>query len=79
MPTTRAEIEAAYLKARRAVIYDVIFVLVCLVVAMVIRRMLSYPPVLTWLVFAVPAVVFAGDFIRMMYYRFRLSRLTSDP
>lgn len=78
MPSKREKFEAAYLKSRRAVFHDLIFFVVCLVAALVIRKMLSYPPMLSWLVFAVPAVVFAGDFARLMYFRIRLSRLRPD-
>ena len=43
-------------------------------VPLVMRRVLNYPPMLSWLVFAVPAVLFGADFIRYIACRFKLSR-----
>ncbi len=81
MPSNQAQLEAAYRKSLRAVWHDLIFFLVCLIAALVLRKLMSYPPMLSWLVFAVPAVVFAGDFVRFLYFRLKLSRINphQDP
>jgi hypothetical protein len=78
MPSLQHKLEASYLRSRRAVFHDLIFFLVCLVAAIVLRRLLSYPPMLSWVVFAVPAVVFAGDFARLLYYRMKLARFRPE-
>jgi hypothetical protein len=64
----------SYHKLRRTVMWHLIFVLVCIVTAVVLRRALNYPPMLSWVVFAVPAVLFSTDFIRLIACRAKLSR-----
>lgn len=64
----------SYEKLRRTVRWHLIFFLACIVTALVLRRALNYPPMLSWVVFAVPAIVFGADFIRLLACRFKLSR-----
>jgi hypothetical protein len=47
-------------------------------VALVLRRVLNYPPMLSWLVFAVPAVLFSGDVVRFVYRRYKLARFVTS-
>lgn len=65
---------AAYEKLRRTVRWHLIFLLICIVAALLLRRALNYPPMLSWVVFAVPALVFGADFVRLLVYRIKLSR-----
>lgn len=64
----------SYEKLRRTVRWHLIFFLICIVAALVLRRALNYPPMLSWVVFAVPAIVFGADFVRLIACRFKLSR-----
>ncbi len=68
------ELQANYEKLRRAVRRHLFFWLACIVVALVARRAMNYPPMLSWPVFAVPVVVFGADFIRLIACRIKLSR-----
>lgn len=69
-----ARLEASYIKSRRTVLRDLLFFIGCLVIALIMRRILNYPPVLSWLVFAVPAVLFGGDVVRFFHRRRKLAR-----
>ncbi|MDO8540794.1 MAG: hypothetical protein Q7S40_10195 [Opitutaceae bacterium] len=71
-------VEALYAKLRRTVIYHLVFLVACIFAALVFRRALNYPPMLSWVIFAVPAVVFGADFIRYFACRAKLARLRQD-
>jgi hypothetical protein len=77
MPTVNEEfarLEAEFRKCRRTVMFHAGFVLLCLVGALLGRRALNYPPMLTWVVLVVPAIVFGGDVARLFISRHRLKR-----
>jgi len=65
----------AHRKARRVVIGHFIFFLVCVVLALIARRFLKFPPQLSWVIFATFGLVFAGDLCRLAYRNFQLQRL----
>jgi hypothetical protein len=79
-PATTNPAHAAedYAKARRAVRGHLVFILICIVVALLLRRMLNFPPMLSWTVFAAAGAVFAGDLIRLGYHWFKLGRHSND-
>lgn len=77
MANTQQEFErllASYHKLRRTVFWHLAFFLACIFAALVLRRALNYPPMLSWVVFAVPALVFGADFIRYLSCRIKLAR-----
>lgn len=74
----RERLLATYEKLRRAVRWHLFFFLGCIVLALVARRALNYPPMLSWVVFVVPLIVFGADFIRLLACRYKLSRLPED-
>lgn len=65
---------ASYEKLRRKVRWHLYFILGCVVVVLMLRRVLSYPPILSWVLFAVPAVLFSADFVRLLVCRIKLFR-----
>lgn len=67
----------SYQRLRRTVRWHLIFFLFCIVAALLLRRALNYPPMLSWIVFAVPAIVFGADFIRLFACRWKLARYRS--
>lgn len=70
-----ARLQATYLRLRRTFFRNLIFFLVCCILALILRRLLRFPPGLSWVVFAVPAVLFAGDVIRLLACGFKINRL----
>lgn len=81
MPGSEQEFErllASYHRLRRTVRWHLFFVLACIIVALVLRRALNYPPMLSWVVFAMPAVLFGTDFIRLLACRLKLSRYRGE-
>jgi len=77
-PPDRAAVEQAYENSRRAVRGHLWFFLICIIVALVMRRLLNFPPMLSWTVFAAAGAVFSGDLIRLVYRWIKLWRLPPD-
>ena len=73
-----AAIVEAHRKARRKVLGHFFFFLVCCILALVARRFLKFPPQLGWVIFAIFALVFAGDLVRLAYRNFQLQRLRAN-
>ena len=59
--TDIAALELAERRAKRVLIGHLIFVVVCIAAAVLLRRALRLPLLLSWLVIAVPMLVFAKD------------------
>lgn len=75
--TEETDIDAllrAYQKSRRAVIGHVIFLAVCCVAALLLRRYFNLPPLLCWTVFAVAGLVFSGDILQLISCHVKLKR-----
>ena len=70
-----AAVVEAHRLARRKVFGHLFFFLICIVLALVARRFLKFPPQLGWVIFAIFALVFAGDLVRLAYRNFQLQRL----
>ncbi|MBC7366082.1 MAG: hypothetical protein H7343_04595 [Undibacterium sp.] len=70
-----ATVVEAHHKARRVVLGHFFFFLFCVVLALIARRFLKFPPQLSWVVFAIFGLVFAGDLCRLAYRNFQLQRL----
>jgi hypothetical protein len=68
-------LEKAQRRAKRTLIGHAIFVFLCLIAALILRKLLRYPPQLAWTVFAVPLVVFSGDIARFLWRSHNLNRL----
>ena len=78
MQAARDEIERlelAYRRARRTIIGHVIFLGVCCLVAVVLRRSFRLPPLILATVLIVALLVFAGDIMKLFYSRNELRRL----
>ena len=70
-----AALVEAHRQARRVVLGHFFFFLVCVVLALVARRFLKFPPQLSWVIFASFGVAFAGDLCRLAYRNFQLQRI----
>jgi hypothetical protein len=70
-----AAIERAYRKALWTIIGHAIFFIVCVVIAVVARRMFKMPPALLTVAFFAAMILFGGDFWRFLTCRRRLRRL----
>lgn len=70
-----ATLVEAHRKARRVVLGHFFFFLVCVVLALIARRFLKFPPQLSWVIFAAFVLAFAGDLGRLAYRNFQLQRL----
>lgn len=68
-------LEKAQRRAKRTLIGHAIFVFVGCVVALILRKLLRYPPTLAWTVFAAPLLVFSGDIGRWIWRSHKLNRL----
>jgi hypothetical protein len=73
-----ARLEAAYRKSRWTIIGHGIFLFLCCLVAIVVRRMAGLPPALLTGVFIVALLLFGGDFFRFVNTRRRLQRLREE-
>lgn len=69
------DLEKAQRRAKRTLIGHAIFVGACIIVALMLRRFLRFPPQLAWTVFVVPLIVFSGDIARWYWRRHQLNRL----
>ena len=77
-PNSRAEIERAYRAARFKVLVHLIFVVVCCVAGLMLRRLFRMPPAMLGVVIIVALLVFAGDIMRFLRLRDQLRRLQSE-
>lgn len=77
-PADLAQLEMNYRKSRRTVLGHFIFLLVCCIVALWLRRIFGFPPILAWTVFAVAGVVFARDIANFFILRYKVIRLRLD-
>jgi hypothetical protein len=68
-------LEKARRRAKRTLIAHAIFVGLCCIAALMLRKLLRLPPTLAWTVFAVPLVVFSGDIARFFWRSHQLNRL----
>ncbi|MEO7415007.1 MAG: hypothetical protein ABIZ81_16830 [Opitutaceae bacterium] len=68
-------LEKAQRRAKRTLIGHAIFVIICCFVALILRKLLRYPPQLAWTVFAAPMLVFSGDIARWLWRSHQLNRL----
>lgn len=73
-----AQIEMNYRKSRRTVLGHFVFLLVCCLVALSLRRFFGFPPILAWTVFLVAGVVFARDIGNFFLLRYKVIRLRLD-
>ena len=67
-----AKLEAAYRKALVTIISHTIFLVVCCVAAVLLRRLFKMPPALLTVAFVVALLVFGGDLVRFLSYRRQL-------
>jgi hypothetical protein len=68
-------LEKAQRRAKVILIGHAIFVGLCCIAALMLRKLLRFPPQLAWTVFAVPLIVFSGDIARWMWRSHQLNRL----
>lgn len=74
-PADLAAVEAAYRKLLRTILGHTVFFVVCVVLAIVLRRMFRMPPALLTVAFFVALALFGGDLVRFITCRSRLRRL----
>ena len=67
-----AQLEDRVRKSRRTVLGHFVFLLICCVAAVLLRRFFRFPPQLSWVVFAAAGVAFAGDIAHLIYCRLKL-------
>ncbi|HEX2854190.1 MAG TPA: hypothetical protein VHO24_13215 [Opitutaceae bacterium] len=72
------QLEMSYRKSRRTVLGHFVFLLVCCIVAVALRRFFRFPPILAWTVFVVAGVVFARDIGNFFLLRYKVIRLRLD-
>jgi hypothetical protein len=72
------DLEKAQRRAKRTLIGHAIFVGVCIFAALILRRMMRFPPQLAWTVLGVPLLVFSGDIARWIWRGRRLNRLREE-
>jgi uncharacterized integral membrane protein len=76
MPATPdlEELERAYRSARFKVILHLLFVTVCSIVALILRRFFKMPPLMLGVVLIVALIVFFGDIMRFLRLREEIRR-----
>jgi cytochrome c biogenesis protein CcdA len=73
-----AAVVQAYRKARWTIVGHAVFVVVCCVGVVMLRRAFRLPSALLGVVFIVALIVFGGDIMKFFRCRDRLRRLTED-
>ena len=74
-PAALDAFDLAHRRARRVVLGHFLFFLLCCIAAVFLRRFLRFPPQLSWVLFAVFGLVFAGDLARLIRFNVQRRRL----
>jgi hypothetical protein len=73
-----AALEAAYRRSLFTILSHSIFLFVCCVAAVLLRRMFNMPPALLSTVFIVALLLFGADFVRFVNIRRKLQQARED-
>lgn len=77
--TDLAALETAYRRSLFTILSHVIFVVVCCVLALVLRRLFKLPPALLGVALIVALIMFGADIVRFIRCRDRLRAARSRP